>query len=708
MAKTYKTGLVITGDSKGGVRAIQATEQELSKLDKQSRRNQRTATAMAGAYDHLSRNATRYAAAAGVAVTGAVALTARQAAATTETAALAEAVGTTTGELQAFQYALQSVGVEGGKADDIIKDLQDKLGDAALTGGGEMADVLDRINVSAQDLQSMGPTDQLIAISDAIQDLPRAQQVNILESIADDATRLLPLLEDNGRRLRELNSEAWDVGFAQNDQDVQTMIEANRSMQRMTGIARGLGNEFAVAVAPSLSSFNDELDGLRDAIDSPAFQRGMEIVGQGVAWIGQQAAASVEDLAELREVLSRPWDEVLQGFVTGDYSRPGASGGWQKGASGSWGESGDSGTPSNPMQMDPIVNEATAPATAAIDKQRSAVDKLESTYASMNERLSEQVTMFGETGEAARIRYEIEQGSLQGLSASRQQNLLDMADELDAMEAQKDKASELEQLRNDLATRDQRARQTLNKRMGLIEGIEDPQERRRLAGAAREAYLESTKDDIEETSSFASRAADNIQDEMGTTLSATLSGEFDGILGSWTSMLNEMVAQATAAQIGDALFGENYGDSGEIGGLLGTAASAIGGHFGGGVSASAGASLSDAGISAFSNFPRFHTGGIVGNDESPAVLQNGEGVFTQAQMKALAPAGGGKGGGGGDVYVNITNNGEQVQEQSRSTRRDDNGDQIIDIQLEKALGRLAENGRLDGVMSPFGRRQGQI
>jgi tape measure domain-containing protein len=44
--------------------------------------------------------------------------------------------------------------------------------------------------------------------------------------------------------------------------------------------------------------------------------------------------------------------------------------------------------------------------------------------------------------------------------------------------------------------------------------------------------------------------------------------------------------------------------------------------------------------SVFSSLPKYHSGGIVGN-EQPAILKRGEGVFTENQMKALAPSGGG-------------------------------------------------------------------
>jgi hypothetical protein len=41
----------------------------------------------------------------------------------------------------------------------------------------------------------------------------------------------------------------------------------------------------------------------------------------------------------------------------------------------------------------------------------------------------------------------------------------------------------------------------------------------------------------------------------------------------------------------------------------------------------------------FTDARRYHTGGLIGHDEVPAILQKGEGVFTAEQMAALGPAG---------------------------------------------------------------------
>lgn len=98
--------------------------------------------------------------------------------------------------------------------------------------------------------------------------------------------------------------------------------------------------------------------------------------------------------------------------------------------------------------------------------------------------------------------------------------------------------------------------------------------------------LESAKDTIDEIDSFTQRAAQNIQDTLGSSLADVLDGNFKNIGDSFTKMLNRMVAEAAAAQISRALFGDlldggkqsgGTGDSGFLGGLLKSGASALSG-----------------------------------------------------------------------------------------------------------------------------------
>lgn len=90
---------------------------------------------------------------------------------------------------------------------------------------------------------------------------------------------------------------------------------------------------------------------------------------------------------------------------------------------------------------------------------------------------------------------------------------------------------------------------------------------------------------------------------------------------------------------------------------------------------------------AYRNAPRYHTGGISG-DEEPAILKKGEGVFTEAQMRKLAPSNGG-------TVVNVINNAKNTETTQRR-RQGSNGESIIDIVIDAVkndlIGDIASGG----------------
>ncbi len=91
----------------------------------------------------------------------------------------------------------------------------------------------------------------------------------------------------------------------------------------------------------------------------------------------------------------------------------------------------------------------------------------------------------------------------------------------------------------------------------------------------------------------------------------------------------------------------------------------------------------------FAGAPRFHGGGIVG-DEVPIIAKRGEGVFTKEQMKAL----GDTGNPVTNVKVNVYNNAAGTKARATSSR-DNNGDVSIDViveKIEQTIGRNISKG----------------
>ncbi|MBD9573723.1 tape measure protein [Pseudomonas sp. PDM23] len=78
---------------------------------------------------------------------------------------------------------------------------------------------------------------------------------------------------------------------------------------------------------------------------------------------------------------------------------------------------------------------AAAPSKAkrrAMTDEERAAKQLASAYANVEKSLAQQVALFGQSTEVARVKYDLENGELSKLNAQQKQHLLDLASELDA------------------------------------------------------------------------------------------------------------------------------------------------------------------------------------------------------------------------------------------------------------------------------------
>lgn len=137
--------------------------------------------------------------------------------------AYAEVAGTTAWTLEKIAGATSTVGVSQEKYGDIVKDVQDKLGDFVKMGSGPFADVFailgDNIGYTAQELQTLSGPQILQAVADSMDkmNIPLQQQVFLLESLGNDASLLLPLLKDQGVEMNRLAKEYGETNVKVGD-----------------------------------------------------------------------------------------------------------------------------------------------------------------------------------------------------------------------------------------------------------------------------------------------------------------------------------------------------------------------------------------------------------------------------------------------------------------------------------------------------------
>ena len=126
-------------------------------------------------------------------------------------------------------FAAKSVGVEQDTLADILKDVNDKIGDFVQTGAGPMVDFFEKIGpmvgVTADNFKDLSGDQALKLYVDSLNsaNLSQADMVFYMEAIASDATKLLPLYADQSAELERLSEKYSDV----NDQLALTANQAD-------------------------------------------------------------------------------------------------------------------------------------------------------------------------------------------------------------------------------------------------------------------------------------------------------------------------------------------------------------------------------------------------------------------------------------------------------------------------------------------------
>ncbi|MBU0384157.1 phage tail protein, partial [Acinetobacter baumannii] len=175
-------------------------------------------------------------------------------------------------EFQEWAFAAKKVNVEQDKLSDIMKDVNDKFGDFMQTGGGEMADFFEKIapkvGVTAQQFKGLSGPQILEKYYQTLQkaNVSQAEMTFYMEAIANDATLLAPLLDNNGQKLKEYAKQAHDLGVIMSDDAIAATKEFNTSLETVQTTLQGVLTRIAAQAAPSLTELANQF--LTFAVDS--------------------------------------------------------------------------------------------------------------------------------------------------------------------------------------------------------------------------------------------------------------------------------------------------------------------------------------------------------------------------------------------------------------------------------------------------------
>lgn len=252
-------------------------------------------------------------AAAGVAAGAAITNNSIQAA--RELDNLSKVANTSRKTFQEWAVGARTVGVEQDKLADILKDVNDRIGDFSATGGGPMADFFEkiapRVGVTAENFRKLSGPDALQLYVDSLEKANLSQQdmTFYMEAMASDATALLPLLKDGGAAMSEQARQAERLGLVMSDIDSEQLLMAQQSMQEAAEIAKSFANQMAVELAPIIqavtrlfteqaeeaggvgevasTAFNNIISAASFGVDAvEGVRRTFEVAGKGVALFG--------------------------------------------------------------------------------------------------------------------------------------------------------------------------------------------------------------------------------------------------------------------------------------------------------------------------------------------------------------------------------------------------------------------------------------
>ena len=218
------------------------------------------------------------AASVGTAVIGLASLTSEVGRASKELEIQARLANTTTKEFQEWAFASKSVMVEQDKLSDIMKDVNDKFGDFMQTGGGEMADFFEKIapkvGVTAKEFQGLTGPQILEKYYQTLEkaNVSQAEMTFYMESIANDATLLAPLLENNAEKLKQYSNQAHELGLIMDQDAIAKTKEFNTALSTIQQTIDGVFTRLAAQAAPALTNLANDFLGFasrsREGIDS--------------------------------------------------------------------------------------------------------------------------------------------------------------------------------------------------------------------------------------------------------------------------------------------------------------------------------------------------------------------------------------------------------------------------------------------------------
>lgn len=480
-------------------------------------------------------------------------------------------VGVSTETLSAYGFAASQTGTD---VDVLAKGLKVLAKNAAdgLNPTNEYAKVFKALGIELTDaegkLRNLG--DLLPEIADRFSTMEDGTtKAALAQSLFGRAgLELTEFLNQGADGLKAFTERAAELGLVVDSETATAADDFNDTLGELKAISEGYALHLAKELLPDLQALASEFTNTATegnkvkemAEDTAQFLRGLatvahivssafELVGTGLATIAAQGVAVAKMLGgDLSEGV-RLYKEAAAGFnaeVDEALGRNQPKGGQFSNVQGRV-----STVSANPVDMAGLANALSNPTAstgaAKLSEAEKAAKALQEEYARLIAQQQASIALFGETTEAATMRYRTEFGDLKDLAPAQKELLLANA-----------------QYQDELAD------------TAALEQV--------WADAAQEQtdrVIASWNSATDELSVYAEEAGRNMQDAFADFLFDPFAEGLDGMLEGFLDILKRMAAEAAAAKIFESL--GNWGNTNkDSGGWMGALASVASSFFGGG------------------------------------------------------------------------------------------------------------------------------
>lgn len=513
------------------------------------------------------------------------------------------------------------------------------------------------------------------------------------ELFGKSGTDLIEFLNQGADGLDGMRDKARELGVELSQGTLTAADNFNDKVSELKSATQGLFTQLAVALLPELTKLTEKLTELvADGDRTKSFVHDLSTVVSGTAnvfeFAASQVAVMINQLAALRSVaegvINLDWSAIKRGLSQGLAGQFQSVENASRFISGQPQRRKDAVPPGLIQEMDISLG---APMS---DKERAAferrltgalgggggskkakkegksdaekeLERLEAAYKSLAAQQLENIALFGKEGEAAKVRYETENGALKGLSDAKKRELIANAERIDQLRSEADVQKELDRINK---AREERADDVLadikaeTDLLGKSVEYQDTYNKLKYAGVdANSAFGQSIIQANEALHQQARVVADQVSAMDATRESVRgLFGDIargKDILDSVTDALDNFAERLTdiiSQRLVEQLFGQQgTNQTGSAGSWFGTL---LGSLFGGG--SANGNAFQNGQVMAFAN------GGVFDRPTFFGMSSGRFGVMGENGPEAIMPLERGRDGrlgvrasGGGETITNV-------------------------------------------------------